>query len=113
MSSLTYVFCILFVLIAIFSLTLAQTPQCISCCNQQGSCSTAYNGKNGRCCGTAFAPWCCAWTDSCVDSTRSCRPSIRRWGALTLGGLIGVIIGSICGCCILVALIAFICKKIF
>ncbi|CAF1346291.1 unnamed protein product [Adineta steineri] len=52
-------------------------------------------------------------TDSCVDSTQGCRPSVRRWGALTLGGLIGVIIGSVCGCCILVALIAFICKKIF
>ncbi len=50
-------------------------------------------------------------TDSCVDSTRSCRPSVRRWGALTLGGLIGVIIGSVCGCCLLVALIVFICKK--
>jgi hypothetical protein len=50
-------------------------------------------------------------TDSCVSSTRSCRPSVRRWGALTLGGLIGVIVGSIVGCCLLVTLVVCICKK--
>jgi hypothetical protein len=51
-------------------------------------------------------------TDSCVSSTQGCRPSVRRWGALTLSGLTGVIIGSVCGYCLLVALIVFICKKL-
>ena len=51
-------------------------------------------------------------TDSCVSSTRSCRPSVRRWGVLTLGGLVGVIIGSICGCCLLTGLVVFLCKKV-
>ncbi|CAF0860139.1 unnamed protein product [Rotaria sordida] len=110
MSSLSYVFCVLLFLIALFNLSLTQTPECRSCCNG-GSCSAAYDKKSGRCCGTALAPWCCAWTDSCVTPTRSCRPSARRWGVLTLGGLIGVIIGSVCGCCLLVTLVVFICKK--
>ncbi|CAF0978173.1 unnamed protein product [Rotaria sordida] len=43
-----------------------------------GSCSAAYDKKSGRCCGTPMDPWCCAWTDSCVTPTRSCRPSARR-----------------------------------
>ncbi|CAF4078935.1 unnamed protein product, partial [Adineta steineri] len=85
MSSLTYVFCMLLLLSVLFSVSLAQTPQCISCCNNQGSCSTAFNGKSGRCCTKGLERWCCSWTDSCVDSTQGCRPSVRRWGALTLG----------------------------
>ncbi|CAF3624815.1 unnamed protein product [Rotaria sordida] len=69
----------------IFHVTLPSTHPFIGIVNQD---------IQRRCCGTALAPWCCAWTDSCVTPTRSCRPSARRWGVLTLGGLIGVIIGK-------------------
>ncbi|CAF1198774.1 unnamed protein product [Didymodactylos carnosus] len=38
--------------------------------------------------------------DTCGSSTGKCH-NIRRWGTLTLGALIGVIVGSVLGCCLL------------
>ncbi|UJR11163.1 hypothetical protein I4U23_015344 [Adineta vaga] len=85
------------------------SSDCTSCCVYNTGCSTAYNGRPARCCGSGLLSFCCPTSTSC--GTYPYCISNRYWGVLTLGELIGVIFGIVLGSIFIIAVCNLVCRR--